>query len=120
MSYQVSNNIFFKMKFLNNVNCSYSGFLTAFGFCDYGDPEAGLRAIRLLHGKELGDKALVVSIILYLKLVNYNIINYYYNFFGLFHHTCLLHVLQYKDAKVSFNFLFLNYFVYFKKIKIIL
>ena len=36
-------------------------FFSAFGFCDYGDPEASLRAIRLLHSKELGDKALVVS-----------------------------------------------------------
>lgn len=36
-------------------------FFSAFGFCDYGDPEASLRAIRLLHNKELGDKALVVS-----------------------------------------------------------
>ena len=37
----------------------------AFGFCDYGDPEASLRAIRLLHNKALGDKALVVSRIVY-------------------------------------------------------
>lgn len=35
--------------------------IVAFGFCDYGDPEASLRAIRLLHTKVLGDKALVVS-----------------------------------------------------------
>ena len=33
----------------------------AFGFCDYADPEAGLRAIRLLHDLHLGDKSLVVS-----------------------------------------------------------
>ena len=35
--------------------------ISAFGFCDYGDPESGLRSIRLLHNKVLGDKALVVS-----------------------------------------------------------
>lgn len=38
------------------------GKLQAFGFCDYGDAEASLRAIRLLHGKNLGDKALVVKV----------------------------------------------------------
>ena len=38
-----------------------SGKLQAFGFCEYGDPDASLRAIRLLHELELGDKKLVVS-----------------------------------------------------------
>lgn len=38
------------------------GKLQAFGFCDYGDPESGLRSIRLLHNKVLGDKALVVKV----------------------------------------------------------
>ena len=32
----------------------------AFGFCEYGDPEATLRALRLLHGLKLGTKSLVV------------------------------------------------------------
>jgi len=44
------------------------GKLQAFGFCDYGDPEASLRAIRLLHTKVLGDKALVVSKLLFIIL----------------------------------------------------
>ena len=39
-----------------------TGKLQAFGFCDYSDPEASLRAIRLLHELELGEKKLVVSI----------------------------------------------------------
>lgn len=34
----------------------------AFGFCEYGDPESGLRAIRLLHDWEVGDKKLVVKV----------------------------------------------------------
>ena len=42
--------------------------IVAFGFCDYGDPEASLRAIRLLHTKVLGDKALVVSKLLFIIL----------------------------------------------------
>ena len=102
-----------------------TGFLTAFGFCDYGDPEAGLRAIRLLHGKELGDKALVVSIIMYctvkllllrrkleiLKLVNYIS---YYSFFGLFPHV---YYMYYSTKMLRFLSVFLkNDFVYFKKI----
>ena len=41
------------------LTCTF--YIVAFGFCDYGDPEASLRAIRLLHNKALGDKALVVS-----------------------------------------------------------
>lgn len=36
-------------------------FLLAFGFCEYVDPETGLRAIRLLHDLSFGDKNLVVS-----------------------------------------------------------
>lgn len=42
--------------------------IVAFGFCDYGDPEASLRAIRLLHTKALGDKALVVSKLVFIIL----------------------------------------------------
>lgn len=40
-------------------------FLLAFGFCEYSDPEATLRALRLLHNFKLGDKTLVVRITLY-------------------------------------------------------
>lgn len=34
----------------------------AFGFCEYGSPDSGLRAIRLLHDMELGGKKLVVKV----------------------------------------------------------
>lgn len=34
--------------------------ISAFGFCEYGDPESALRAMRLLHDYELGEKKLVV------------------------------------------------------------
>jgi RNA recognition motif-containing protein len=36
--------------------------LTAFGFCEYGSPDSGLRAIRLLHDMDLGGKKLVVKV----------------------------------------------------------
>ncbi|GIY06696.1 hypothetical protein CDAR_578031 [Caerostris darwini] len=39
-----------------------NGKLQAFGFCEYGDPESALRAMRLLHDYELGDKKLVVKV----------------------------------------------------------
>lgn len=35
--------------------------LTAFGFCEYEDPEATLRCIRLLNEWAIADKKLVVS-----------------------------------------------------------
>nr|CAD7589424.1 unnamed protein product [Timema genevievae] len=34
----------------------------AFGFCEYGSPDSGLRAIRLLHDMQVGDKQLVVKV----------------------------------------------------------
>ncbi|KAL1124506.1 hypothetical protein AAG570_001132 [Ranatra chinensis] len=34
----------------------------AFGFCEYGNPDAGLRAIRLLHDYNVGSKKLVVRV----------------------------------------------------------
>lgn len=34
----------------------------AFGFCEYSNPESALRAIRLLHDLEIGDKKLVVKV----------------------------------------------------------
>ncbi|KAF8778396.1 RNA-binding protein 25 like protein [Argiope bruennichi] len=36
-----------------------NGKLQAFGFCEYGDPESALRAMRILHDYELGDRKLV-------------------------------------------------------------
>ena len=35
---------------------------TGFGFCEYGDPESTLRALRILHDFKLGDKNLVVKV----------------------------------------------------------
>lgn len=34
----------------------------AFGFCEYAGPDAGLRAVRLLHDMEIGTKKLVVKV----------------------------------------------------------
>ena len=34
----------------------------AFGFCEYSNPDAGLRAIRLLHNWTIADKTLVVKV----------------------------------------------------------
>uniref|UniRef100_A0A0A9XKH9 RNA-binding protein 25 n=2 Tax=Lygus hesperus TaxID=30085 RepID=A0A0A9XKH9_LYGHE len=34
----------------------------AFGFCEFGNPDAGLRAIRLLHDYDIGGKKLVVKV----------------------------------------------------------
>jgi RNA-binding protein 25 len=39
-----------------------SGKLQGFGFCEYGDPESTLRALRILHEFKLGDKNLVVKV----------------------------------------------------------
>lgn len=38
-----------------------NGKLQGFGFCEYGDPESAIRAIRLLHDFEISDKKLVVK-----------------------------------------------------------
>ncbi|KAG0719996.1 RNA-binding protein 25 [Chionoecetes opilio] len=38
-----------------------SGKLQAFGFCEFGNPDAALRAIRLLHDYEIADRKLVVK-----------------------------------------------------------
>ena len=38
----------------------------AFGFCEYSNPDAGQRSIRLMNGKKIGDKALVVKVSLIL------------------------------------------------------
>lgn len=39
-----------------------SGKLQGFGFCEFNGPDAGLRAVRLLHDLEVGDKKLVVKV----------------------------------------------------------
>lgn len=39
-----------------------TGKLQAFGFCEYANPDAALRAIRVLHDWDIGDKALVVKV----------------------------------------------------------
>lgn len=39
-----------------------SGKLQGFGFCEYGDPESTLRALRILHNFKLGEKNLVVKV----------------------------------------------------------
>lgn len=39
-----------------------NGWLQAFGFCEYADPESAMRAIRILHEWEIGDKKLVVKV----------------------------------------------------------
>lgn len=39
-----------------------NGKLQAFGFCEYCDAEAAMRAIRLLHDFEIADKKLIVRV----------------------------------------------------------
>ncbi|XP_043212853.1 RNA-binding protein 25-like isoform X2 [Amphibalanus amphitrite] len=39
-----------------------SGKLQAFGFCEFGNPDAALRAIRLLHDLDVSDKKLVAKV----------------------------------------------------------
>ena len=39
-----------------------TGKLQAFGFCEFGSPDAALRAIRILHDWEIADKKLVVKV----------------------------------------------------------
>jgi RNA-binding protein 25 len=39
-----------------------TGKLQAFGFCEFGNPDAALRGIRILHDWEIGDKKLVVKV----------------------------------------------------------
>jgi RNA recognition motif-containing protein len=50
-----SQTIFFSFVFL----CQFP--FLAFGFCEYENPEATLRCIRLLNGLQIQDKKLVVS-----------------------------------------------------------
>lgn len=39
-----------------------TGKLQAFGFCEYSNPDAGQRSIRLMNGQNIADKALVVKV----------------------------------------------------------
>lgn len=36
--------------------------LLAFGFCEYKEPESTLRALRLLHDLQIGEKKLLVKV----------------------------------------------------------
>lgn len=36
--------------------------VAAFGFCEYKEPESTLRALRLLHDLQIGDKNLLVKV----------------------------------------------------------
>lgn len=36
--------------------------LSAFGFCEYKEPESTLRALRLLHELQIGEKKLLVKV----------------------------------------------------------
>lgn len=40
---------------------SHEYYFSAFGFCEFGNPDAALRAIRLLHDYEIAEKKLVVK-----------------------------------------------------------
>lgn len=46
--------------FLNFLSISINS--TAFGFCEYKEPESTLRALRLLHDLQIGDKNLLVKV----------------------------------------------------------
>ena len=57
------------ISFLNNekiailLSICFACMSTAFGFCEYKDPESALRAIHILHEYTLGDKKLLVSVL---------------------------------------------------------
>lgn len=36
--------------------------MQGFGFCEFNGPDAGLRAVRLLHDLQVGDKKMVVKV----------------------------------------------------------
>lgn len=45
--------------------CCFTNFLyqlLAFGFCEYKEPESTLRALRLLHDLQIGEKKLLVKV----------------------------------------------------------
>ena len=42
--------------------------ISAFGFCEYEDPEATLRCMRLLNDWEIADKKLVVSLDMFIVI----------------------------------------------------
>lgn len=47
--------------FLYSTIHFYACVFPAFGFCEFGNPDAALRAIRLLHDYEIAEKKLVVK-----------------------------------------------------------
>lgn len=53
-----SNNLIIKKI---NYHCCFF-FYIAFGFCEYKEPESTLRALRLLHDLQIGDKNLLVKV----------------------------------------------------------
>ena len=67
-SYKVPNTSSLQMSpsFISLLSLSLLSFLLSlcpgFGFCEYGDPESTLRALRILHDFKLGDKNLVVKV----------------------------------------------------------
>lgn len=42
--------------------CVCLGVSSAFGFCEYKEPESTLRALRLLHELQVGEKKLLVKV----------------------------------------------------------
>ena len=59
-------NLHLKSKY---VNWSSLKICLAFGFCEYSNPDAALRSIRLLHELEIGEKNLVVKVYAKTKLI---------------------------------------------------
>ena len=59
-------NLHLKSKY---VNWSSLKICLAFGFCEYSNPDAALRSIRLLHELEIGEKNLVVKVDAKTKLI---------------------------------------------------
>lgn len=53
---------FFFIKIFTKIFIDLFNILTAFGFCEFGNPDAALRAIRLLHELEIGPRKLVVRV----------------------------------------------------------
>lgn len=43
-------------------NVMMTTYFPAFGFCEYKEPESTLRALRLLHDLQIGDKSLLVKV----------------------------------------------------------
>lgn len=50
------------MQFDSSVWSHLKKYFPAFGFCEYKEPESTLRALRLLHDLQIGDKNLLVKV----------------------------------------------------------